>query len=217
MNKNIPYLLIIFLILTGCHKTEPVVTKSLEPEDPGPISCDKPEYSPKEYTSQDLFFDSSLYISSSCQLMNGVNKPPPELVEVINKTTQYFMDGVFFDLNYDKVDEYIVKGDSPSGGTTFYFFQKQKNKWKVILIIDGGFVLSSYDYTEDKLKNINKSYSKITNWSRSGVDETYQTEYVYINGKYEILSEQKVPLVLLHQKEFLDLMVRLNDKGVRWN
>ena len=206
--------LIFFLFLTGCQKTETVNTQT---NDPGPISCDKPEYNPKEYTSQDLFFDGSLYISSFCQSMNGGKKPPPELVEVINKTTQYFMDGVFLDLDYDKVDEYIVKGDSPSGGTSFYFFQKQKNKWKVILTINGGFVLSPYDYYEDKLKNINKSYSKITNWSRSGVDETYQTEYVYINGKYEMLSEQKVPLVLLHKKEFLELMVRLNDEGVKWN
>ena len=149
--------------------------------------------------------------------MNEDKKPLPELIEVINKTTHYYMDGVFFDLNYDNVDEYIVKGDSPSGGTSFYFFQKQKNKWKLILTINGGFVLGPYDYYEDRLKNINKSYSKVTNWSRSGVDDTYQTEYVYINGKYEMLSEQKIPLVLLHQKEFLDLMVRLNDKGVRWN
>lgn len=167
-------------------------------------NCTKSEYNLREFTSQDLFFSSEPYKSANCiEDKDRKIELDQQAWDLLNKEyPDNYIQAVPFDLVSDKQEEFIVQGTSPSGGTNFYFLEKKNGKWKVILAISGGFTISG---------------EEITNWSRSGVDETWQTVYSYSKGSYKEKSRQAVPLVLLHQKGFIELMMKLNERGVRWN
>jgi hypothetical protein len=167
-------------------------------------NCTKSEYNPREFTSQDLFFSSEPYKSANCiEDKDRKIELDQQAWDLLKKEyPDTYMQVVPFDLVGDKQEEFIVQGSSPSGGTNFYFLEKKNRKWKVILAISGGFTISG---------------EEITNWSRSGVDETWQTVYSYSKGSYKETSRQAVPLVLLHQKGFIELMMKLNERGVKWN
>ena len=167
-------------------------------------NCTKSEYNLREFTSQDLFFSSEPYKSANCiEDKDRKIELDQQAWDLLNKEyPDNYMQAVPFDLVGDKQEEFIVQGSSPSGGTNFYFLEKKKGKWKIILAITGGFTISG---------------EEITNWSRSGIDETWQTVYSYSKGSYKETSRQAVPLTLLHQKGFIDLMMKLNERGVKWN
>lgn len=167
-------------------------------------NCTKSEYNLREFTSQDLFFSSEPYKSANCiEDKDRKIELDQQAWDLLNKEyPDNYMQAVPFDLVGDKQEEFIVQGSSPSGGTNFYFLEKKNGKWKIILAITGGFTISG---------------EEITNWSRSGIDETWQTVYSYSKGSYKETSRQAVPLALLHQKGFIELMMRLNERGVKWN
>ena len=184
-------------------------------------NCTKSEYNLREFTSQDLFFSSEPYKSANCiedkdrkieldqQAWNLLSKEYPD----------NYIQAVPFDLVGNEQEEFIVQGSSPSGGTNFYFLEKKNGKWQIILTITGGFVIGSIDEVIDG--HIDKKYDanayQITSWGRSGVDDTWQTKYLYSNGEYVEASTQSVPLILLHQEGFIELMMKLNGPGVKWN
>ena len=186
-------------------------------------NCTKSEYNLREFTSQDLFFSVNPYKSANCiedkdrkielnqQAWDLLNKEYPDT----------YLQTVPFDLVGGKQEEFIVQGSSPSGGTNFYFLENKNGKWKVILVITGGFTISGIDWNLEKgqisKREVSTPSYKITNWYRTGFDNTWQSTYVYSKGSYKLLSAQLVPLSLLHQKGFIELMMKLNERGVRWN
>jgi hypothetical protein len=167
-------------------------------------NCTKSQYNPKEFTSQDLFFSSEPYKSANCiEDKDRKIELDQQAWDLLKKEyPDTYVQVVPFDLVGDKQEEFIVQGSSASGGTNFYFLEKKNGNWKLILAITGGFTISG---------------EEITNWSRSGIDETWQTIYSYSKGSYKETSRQAVPLTLLHQKGFIELMMKLNEHGVRWN
>jgi hypothetical protein len=167
-------------------------------------NCTKSEYNPREFTSQDLFFSSEPYKSANCieDKDRKIELDQQAWALLKKEYPDTYIQVVPFDLVGDKQEEFIVQGSSPSGGTNFYFLKKKNGKWKLILAITGGFTISG---------------EEITNWSRSGIDETWQTVYSYSKGSYKETSRQAVPLTLLHQKGFIELMMKLNERGVKWN
>ena len=167
-------------------------------------NCTKSEYNLREFTSLDLFFNSEPYKSANCiEDKDRRIELDQKALDLLNKEyPDTYKQAIPFDLVGDKQEEFIVQGSSPSGGTNFYFLEKNKGKWKIILAITGGFTISG---------------NEITNWSRSGVDDTWQTVYSYSKGSYKETSRQAVPLALLHQKGFIELMMKLNGPNVRWN
>lgn len=167
-------------------------------------NCTKSQYNLREFTSQDLFFSSEPYKSANCiEDKDRKIELDKQAWDLLNKEyPDTYMQAVPFDLVSDKQEEFIIQGSSPSGGTNFYFLEKKNGKWKIILAITGGFIISG---------------KEITSWSRSGIDETWQTVYSYSTGSYKETSRQAVPLTLLHQKGFIELMMKLNERGVKWN
>lgn len=167
-------------------------------------NCIKDEYNLKEFTSYDLFFSPTPYKSANCiEAKDRTIKFDDNAWKLLKKEyPDTYKQAVPFDLVGDKQEEFIVQGSSPSGGTNFYFLEKRKGKWKLILAITGGFTISG---------------EEVTNWHRVGFDETWQTVYTYSKGSFKVKSEQAVPLILLHDKSFLELMTKLNGPHVRWN
>lgn len=194
------YLILFTAILSFCQ-----ITKASDRSDFSIQSnCIKDEYNLKEFTSYDLFFSPTPYKSANCiEDKDRKIELDKQAWDLLNKEyPDTYKQAVPFDLVSDKQEEFIVQGSSPSGGTNFYFLEKRNGKWKIILVITGGFTIRG---------------NEITNWSRSGFDETWQTVYTYSKGSYKETSRQAVPLILLHQKGFIDLMMKLNGPNVRWN
>lgn len=202
--------MVIFLIALLTLSARNSETKAIETEtSEEKMECVKEDYNPKEYTSFDLFFSYTYYDSVNCKNRRSHNVDlPEEALKALKDYPDTYKSVAEFDLNYDGVDEYIVQGSAPSGGTQFYFIQKQKNKWRVIASISGGFVLS---YMDDSVKKgFDKSYIKITSWHRFGKDDTWQYDLLFKKGEYDVASEQPIPLVLLHKKDFIQMMLDLN-------
>lgn len=174
------------------------------------LNCVKELYEPREYTSFDLFFSKTFFNSVACKASrNEVDVLPSTAYKALKKQEDSFTHVIAFDLNSDGVNEYIVQGSEPSGGTQFYFLQKQNNKWKLITYISGGFVLgSSYDVTG--LTKQQKKYEKITYWHRYGMRDTHQYELVYKSAEYKQINDGTIPEVLLTSHDFLELMRELN-------
>ena len=193
-----------FLIAILCIISSMQIAKAEQLKLQSHANCIKSEYNLREFTSQDLFFSSEPYKSANCiEDKDRKIELDQQAWDLLNKEyPDNYMQAVPFDLVGDKQEEFIVQGSSPSGGTNFYFLEKKNGKWKIILAITGGFTISG---------------EEITNWSRSGIDETWQTVYSYSKGSFKETSRQAVPLILLHQKGFIELMMKLNERGVRWN
>ncbi len=113
-----------------------------------------------------------------------------------------------YDLNNDGQNEILIRsiGLSGSGGATFIFLEKQKGKWKEIANFTGGFILNQAWVPE----KYNKKYLTITQWTRSGAEQTFQTVLGYKNNKYEESSNQSVPLILLYSEEMQKLLLDIN-------
>ena len=200
----------IFLIALLTLSARNLETTAVEPQSSeDKMECIKEDYNPKEYTSYDLFFSYTYYDSVNCKNRRSHNvELPDDALKALKDYPDIYKSVAEFDLNYDGIDEYIVQGSAPSGGTQFYFIQKQKNKWRVIASISGGFVLS---YMDDSVKKgFDKSYIKITSWHRFGKDDTWQYDLLFKKGEYDVASEQPIPLVLLHKKDFIQMMLDLN-------
>lgn len=182
-----------------------------------------------QFSSSDLFFQRQDHNSVPCKLINqqsmlvsreqSINVLPIEAIKTIEKEApDSYLGVVPFDLNGDGTDEYIVRGGQPSGGTQFYFLEKQNKKWKLITYFSGGFVLSP----ADKLTGLNekqKRYYKITYWHRYGRNDTWQYDLIYKNGEYQSHGEIQIPLNVLHTYEFLERMRMLNGflRLSQWN
>jgi len=195
------------LLLLGTKNSDPNNVESDSKDQQ--MECLKEDFNPKEYTSFDLFFSDTYYDSVNCKNRRShFVGLPDEALKALKDYPDSYKSVAEFDLNYDGINEYIVQGSAPSGGTQFYFIQKQKDKWRVIACISGGFVLS---YMDDSVKKgFNKSYIKITSWHRFGKDDTWQYELLFKKNEYEVASEQAIPLVLLHKKDFIQMMLDLN-------
>jgi hypothetical protein len=173
-----------------------------------------------QFSSYDLFFQRQDHNSVPCKSINqksilvsreqSIDILPVEAIKTIEKEApDSYLGVVPFDLNADGIDEYIVRGGQPSGGTQFYFLQKQNKKWKLITYFSGGFVLSP----ANKLAGLNekqKRYYKITYWHRYGMNDTWQYDLIYKNGEYQQHSELQIPIEVLHTHDFLERMRMLN-------
>ena len=182
-----------------------------------------------EYSSYDLFFQRQDHNFVPCKIIKkqsilttqemSINILPHLAFKVLEKEVpDSYMGVVPFDLNGDGRDEYIVRGGQPSGGTQFYFLQKQNRKWKLITYFSGGFVLSPLTDLNGLTKK-QKSYYKITFWHRYGMNETHEYELVYKNGEYIEVSDKTVSIDTLKSYEFLKLMRELNGflRLEQWN
>jgi hypothetical protein len=114
----------------------------------------------------------------------------------------------FFDLNNDGVDEIIFKNSdhSGSGGQGFSILEKQNGHWKEILQTSGGFIINNLNTPN----GYNHRYNTLTHWHRYGAYETVQYLLAYKNHKYQIVSEQPVPVTVLYSKDFQKMILDIN-------
>ena len=165
----------------------------------GPMN---PKVQPKIQSSSDEVKASDLIWSDGKNI-------PKDALKVINKieelgTAHYAM----FDLNNDGNNEILIRssGFSGSGGAGFIFLEKQKGSWTEIASFTGGFIISEAWVPE----KYNQKYLTITQWMRNGAEQTFQTVLGYKNNKYEEISNQSVPLILLYSKEMQKLLLDIN-------
>jgi hypothetical protein len=114
----------------------------------------------------------------------------------------------FFDLNNDGIDEIIFKNSdhSGSGGRGFSILEKQNGHWKEILQASGGFIINNLTTP----KGYNHRYNTLTHWHRYGANETVQYFLAYKNNKYQIVSDQPVPITVLYSKDFQKMILDIN-------
>ena len=114
----------------------------------------------------------------------------------------------FLDLNYDGVEEIILKNNdySGSGGQGFSILEKQKGGWREILGVTGGFIFGSLDLPI----RYDSHYFTITQWTRVGGINTIQSLWAFKKNKYELVSRQPVPITVLYSKDFQKMILDLN-------
>lgn len=180
------------------------------------------------FSSYDLFFQRQDHNSGPCESINQKSIPgsrqqsidilPAEAIKTIEKEApDSYLGVVPFDLNGDGIDEYIVRGGQPSGGTQFYFLQKQNKKWKLLTYFSGGFVLIPLSYSTRIIKK--NRYYRIIYWHRFGMNDTWQYQLIYEKGQYREVSKLRISLDVLKSHDFLEKMRMLNGflRLSQWN
>ena len=164
---------------------------------------------PKNPKAQPKIESSSDEVKASDLIWSDGKNIPKDAWKVINKieelgTSHYAL----FDLNNDGNNEILIRssGFSGSGGAGFIFLEKQKGSWTEIASFTGGFIISEAWVPE----KFNKKYLTITQWTRNGAEQTFQTVLGYKNNKYEESSNQSVPLMILYSKEMQKLLLDIN-------
>ena len=167
------------------------------------------ECGPKNPKIQPKIQSSSDEVKASDLIWSDGKNIPKDAWKVINKieelgTAHYAL----FDLNNDGNNEILIRsaGFSGSGGAGFIFLEKQKGTWTEIASFTGGFIIS-WAWAPEKY---NKKYLTITQWTRNGAEQTFQTVLGYKNNKYEESSNQSVPLIILYSKEMQKLLLDIN-------
>ena len=149
-------------------------------------------------------------IKTSDLLWQDFSKVPKDAIKAIKKFYPYFESTSysFFDLNNDGVDEIIFKNSdySGSGGQGFSILEKQNGHWKEILQASGGFIINNLTTP----KGYNRRYNTLTQWHRYGAHETVQYLLAYKNHKYQIVSDQPVPVTVLYSKDFQKMILDIN-------
>jgi len=135
---------------------------------------------------------------------------PKDAIKAIKKFFPYAESTsyAFFDLNSDGSDEIIFKNSdhSGSGGQGFSILEKQNGRWKEILQASGGFIINNLTTP----KGYNRRYNTLTHWHRYGAYETVQYLLAYKNNKYQIVSDQPVPITVLYSKDFQKMILDIN-------
>ena len=135
---------------------------------------------------------------------------PKDAIKAIKKFFPYAESTsyAFFDLNSDGIDEIIFKNSdhSGSGGQGFSILEKQNGRWKEILQASGGFIINNLTTP----KGYNRRYNTLTHWHRYGAYETVQYLLAYKNNKYQIVSDQPVPITVLYSKDFQKMILDIN-------
>ena len=135
---------------------------------------------------------------------------PKDAIQIIKKVNPYpeSTEYSFFDLNRDGIDEIIFKNSdySGSGGQGFSILEKQKSGWKEILGVSGGFIINNLSLP----KGYSSKYPTLTQWHRYGAYETVQYLWAYKNNKYQVVSDQPVPVTVLYSKDFQKMILDIN-------
>lgn len=149
-------------------------------------------------------------IKVSDLVWENFSRVPKDAIKAIKKTNPYFESNeyAFFDLNRDGVDEIIFKNSdyTGTGGQGFSIMEKKKNGWKEILGVSGGFIINNLSIP----KGFSSRYNTLTNWHRYGAYETIQYLWAYKNNKYQVVSDQPVPITVLYSKDFQKLILDIN-------
>jgi hypothetical protein len=149
-------------------------------------------------------------IKLSDLVWQNYSQVPKDAIETLKKihpdpkSTAYS----FFDLNGDGIDEIILKNPNytGSGGQGFSILEKQNGHWREILQANGGFIINNLTTP----KGYNPRYNTLTHWHRYGAYETVQYLLAYKNHKYQIVSEQPVPVTVLYSKDFQKMILDIN-------
>ncbi len=135
---------------------------------------------------------------------------PKDAIKAIKKFFPYAESTSYslFDLNNDGIDEIIFKNSnlSGSGGQGISILEKQNGHWKEILQTSGGFIINNLTIP----KSYNHRYNTLTHWHRYGAYETVQYLLAYKNNKYQIVSDQPVPITVLYSKDFQKMILDIN-------
>jgi hypothetical protein len=164
-----------------------------------PIVTVRPQIngSQDEIKLSDLVWESFSHVPKDA--INSIKKiyPNPESIEYS-----------FFDFNRDGIDEIIFKNStySGSGGQGFSVLEKQKGKWREILGVSGGFIINNLSIP----KGFSSRYNTLTHWHRFGAYETVQYLWAYKNNKYQVVSDQPVPVTVLNSKDFQKMILDIN-------
>jgi hypothetical protein len=137
-------------------------------------------------------------------------KIPKDAIREIKKFFPYSDSTSYslFDLNNDGKDEIIFKNSdySGSGGQGFSILEKQKGKWIEILGVSGGFIINNLHTP----KGYSSKFATLTQWHRYGAYETVQYFFAYKNNKYQLVSEQPVPITVLYSQNFQKMILDIN-------
>lgn len=140
----------------------------------------------------------------------GFNKVPKDAIQAIKKVYPYAesTEYSFFDLNRDGIDEIIFKNSdySGSGGQGFSVLEKQKGIWREILGVSGGFIINNLSLPD----GYSYKYPTLTQWHRYGAYKTIQYYWAYKNNKYQVISDQPVPVTVLYSKDFQKMILDIN-------
>jgi hypothetical protein len=135
---------------------------------------------------------------------------PNDAIKVLKNIYRYPENGEYslLDINYDGINEIILKNNdySGSGGRGFSILEKQNGKWHEILGVTGGFIFGSLNVPD----KYDSRHFTITQWTRVGGTNTIQSLWAYKKNKYELVSDQPVPITVLYSKDFQKLLLDIN-------